>query len=209
MSEARRIRIGILGMLLGLLILAIGIAVAHFTGLPTQDPVTGQAVLPGIPRGWPYVTAGQVVGLAGSQIAAFAFLYGWILDRPLTWARAGVGAFIAWFELVLIYAIIPSEWLNLTQGPLGWSARRTLVTIPRFLVLNNEINISYAALKDAISGAWYALTVGGLIVFTYKVQERAKHPPARPQRVSPYGRPLVPGGGPGLGAGGLGSKAPS
>lgn len=194
MNEGRRIQIGILGVLGGLLIVAIGVAIAHFTDLPQAHPVTGEPILPQVPRGWQYVTLGQVIAFAGAQVAVFAFLYGWILDRPLTWARAGIAALIAWLELVFLLGVIPSEWLTLAQTDLEWTPERIMVTVPRWLVLNNEVAISYAAAKDAISGTWYLLVTAGLIVFTYKVQERPKRAREEPApRTSPYGRPLVRG----------------
>lgn len=192
--EQRRIVIGILGVVAGLLVTAVGVAIAHFTNLPTHHPITNQPILPAVPRGWQFVTLGQIVAFVGSQIAVFAFLYGWILDQPLSWARAGVASLIAWLELVFLLGVIPSEWLNLTQGPLEWTAQKRLLTIPRWLVLNNDVGISLAAVKDAVSGGWFLLVTAGLIVFTYRLQERGKRPPApaRPP-TSPYGRPLVKG----------------
>lgn len=192
MIESRRIRIGILGVTLGLLVMAVGVAITHFTGLPKVDPVTQIEVLPAIPRGWYLVTAGQIIAAIGAHIAILAFVFGWILDRPMTWARASVAALIATLEIVFFFGILPSEWLNLTQGPLEWTSQQQAFTIPRFLVLNNEISISYAVIKDAVSGGYYTAALVALIVGAYKFQERAKQPPPPPRvRTSPYGRPLV------------------
>ncbi|MDP8959909.1 MAG: hypothetical protein M3N51_12160 [Actinomycetota bacterium] len=192
MNEARRIRIGILGVVFGLLIVALGVAIAHFAGLPARDPISQVPILPWVPRGWLFVTAGQIVALVGSQAAIAAFVYAWVMDRPMTWARAALAAFIATFELVLFFGIVPSEWLNLTQGPLAWTSQKQAFAIPRWLVLNNEVVISYSAIKDAVSGTYNALALGAVIVGAYKFQERGKEPPPPPPpRTSPYGRPLV------------------
>ncbi|MGH8935480.1 MAG: hypothetical protein ACRDXD_04300 [Acidimicrobiia bacterium] len=203
MNDARRIRIGILGITVGLIVLAAGIALAHFTGLPEEDPITGLPILPAIPRGWLLRTVGQIVALVGGQLAVAAFVYAWLLDRPMTWARAAVSALIATLEVVLFFGIIPSEWLTLTQSDLAWTAQKRAFTIPRWLMLNNEVSISYGAIKDAISGGYNTVALLAVIVGAYQLQERAKQPPPPPPpRTSPYGRTLVR---PGTGAFG---KAP-
>ncbi|NNJ48353.1 MAG: hypothetical protein HKP18_11035, partial [Acidimicrobiia bacterium] len=55
MTEQRRKLIGIGGLVVGSLVVAAGLTVAHFTNLPTED-VLGNEVLPSIPRGWQLYT---------------------------------------------------------------------------------------------------------------------------------------------------------
>ena len=193
MTRERRIQIGVGGVVLGALVLVVGVLVAHFTGLPARDEL-GRDILPSIPRGWLYVTAGQLIGLAGSQIMVGALVFAWIFDRPLTWARAAVASLIAWIELVIFFGIVPSEWLNLAQGPLGWTSK-TAFTIPKWLVLNNEVNISYRTIKDLISAGYYTNAFVALIVGVYKAQiwYRDSFKAAPAPTTSVYGRPVLKG----------------
>jgi hypothetical protein len=114
----------------------------------------------------------------------------------MTWARAAFTAFLAWIELVIIYGIVPSEWLNLSQTDLDWSPQKIALTIPPWLMLGNEVSLSFAALKDAISGAYHVVTLGAAAVFAVRVQQlnKPRKVADKPVPVSPYGRPLIKGG---------------
>lgn len=193
MTEQRRKLIGIGGLAAGALMVAVGIAVAHFTFLPTEDAL-GNEVLPSIPRGWELYTLGQLVAVGGSQVMVGAAFYGWLWDKPLTWVRAGASALLGWFELVLFFGIIPSEMLNLTQGPLEWTSR-TAFTIPKWLVLNNDVAISWRTIKDAVVAGYYTNAFVVLIVGIYLAQEWIKNrADAEPVvEFSRYGRPLRKG----------------
>lgn len=190
LTERKRVLIGAGGLAAGLLVFAIGIVIAHFTNLPKID-AQGNEVLPSIPRGWELYTLGQLIAVGGSQIMVGAAVFGWLFERPLTWVRATVGALLGWIELVLFFGIIPSEMLNLAQGPLDWTSR-TAFTIPDWLVLNNEVSISYAALKDALVAGYYTNAFVALVVGVYLAQEWIKKRRDAPEvaAVSDYGRPM-------------------
>ncbi|MBT8203238.1 MAG: hypothetical protein HKN74_12295 [Acidimicrobiia bacterium] len=193
MTEQRRRLIGIGGLVIGGLTIALGLTVAHFTNLPTEDAF-GNEVLPSIPRGWQLYTLGQLIAVGGSQVVVGAIFFGWLWEKPLTWVRAGVGSIVAWYQLVLYFGIIPSEMLNLAQGPLEWTSR-TAFTIPSWLVLNNEIAISYSTIKDALVAGYYTNAFVVLVVGIYMAQEwikkRADQAPV--VELSTYGRPLRKG----------------
>ena len=190
MDERRRTLIGIAGIAGGSLILAVGVIIAHFTNLPVED-IDGNEILPSIPRGWVLFTAGQIIAFTGSQVMIAGAVYAFLWERPLTWARAGFGAFVAWIQLVLYFGVIPSEMLNLAQGPLGWTAKPAF-TIPSWLVLNNEVSISFKALKDFIVAGYYTNATFALFVAIYKVQEwiKTRHDAPAVTPISAYGRPL-------------------
>lgn len=193
MTEQRRKLIGIGGLVIGGLTIALGLTVAHFTNLPTEDAF-GNDVLPSIPRGWQLYTLGQLTAVGGSQIVVGAIFFAWLWEKPLTWVRAGVASVLAWYQLVLYFGIIPSEMLNLAQGPLEWTSR-TAFTIPSWLVLNNEIAISYSTIKDALVAGYYTNAFVVLVVGIYMAQEwikkRADQAPV--VELSTYGRPLRKG----------------
>ena len=190
MTEQRRTLIGIGGLVVGTLTVVVGLMVAHFTNLPTEDAL-GNEILPSIPRGWVLYTAGQLIAVGGSQIMVGAVVFGWLWERPLTWVRAAVGALLAWYQLVLYFGIIPSEMLNLAQGPLEWTSR-TAFTIPSWLVLNNEVAVSWTTIKDAIVAGYYTNAFIVLAVGIYLGQEwiKKRADAAPVVELSTYGRPL-------------------
>ena len=208
MSEQMRKRLGITGVVAGLGLLLAGSLLAHFTGLPATNDV-GQEIYPHIPRCawfepvltdaacWVIPTSMQLLAVIGSQVLFAGILIGWIIGKPLTWARATVAALIFTVEMLIIFGIVPNEWLALTQGTFEWTSQRIAFTIPRWLVLNNDVAISYGAIKDIVAGGYSATMLGIVAVTAYQLQERAKKAQqraAKPEKkVSTFGRPLVKG----------------
>jgi len=193
LTDKRRKLIGIGGLVIGSLVVAAGLTVAHFTNLPTEDAL-GNEVLPSIPRGWQLYTLGQLTAVAGTQIMVLASVFAWLWEKPLTWVRAAVGSLIGWFQLILYFGIIPSEMLNLAQGPLEWTSR-TAFSFPKWLVLNNDVSVSWLTIKDALVAGYYTNAVVVLIVGVYMAQEwikkRADAVPV--VEISPWGRPMRKG----------------
>lgn len=202
MIQRHRGRIGSLSIVLGALLAAGGVIIAHYALFPVTEVVAGVEIdvevdyFGWIPRGWLPVTIGQIIAVTGAQLIVFGAAVLWVIDKRLTWARATFAAFLIWIELVFFFGIIPSEWLNLSQGPLDMSAARVAFTIPSWMVLGNEVAVTYAAIKDAISGAYNTIAPFVLFVLVYKLQDWGKKAPAEAAapRTSPYGRPLVKGG---------------
>ncbi|MDH3261871.1 MAG: hypothetical protein OEM81_05550 [Acidimicrobiia bacterium] len=200
LDEKQRTRLGAAALLIGTLMLAVGVIIAHYAAFPATELIDGVDVpvqvdyLGWIPRGWPWVTLGQIIAFGGSQLMVIGALFLWFMGRKLTWARATFGAFIAWIQLVLYFGVVPSEWLNLTQGPLEFTSQRVAFTIPKWLVLGNQVDVSLSAVKDAVSGGYNTIMLGAAIVFAYKIQDWGKSKPdAAEQKQSVYGRPLVKG----------------
>ena len=204
MTEQKRTRIGVIGVVIGFLLLAVGVAIAHFTGMDPVDSV-GRPIYPSIPRCvffesdpktcWVLPITGGLIAVLGSQIAIGAIVYGWIYGRKLTWALATVGAFLFTLEMMILVGIVPNQWLNLAQGTLDWSERKIFLTIPKWLVLNNNVAISYGTLKDIIVAGYTTTVVAGVAVAAYLWQERDKRA-ARKAAVtttSVYGRTVVKG----------------
>ena len=205
MTSEKRRRLGIIGAVVGSVLLIVGVLIAHFTNLPLEDSV-GRAIHPSIPRClgfetdpdacWMLPTFGQLTAVLGSQIIVAAIVFGWLFDRPLTWARAAVGAFLFTLEVMILFGIVPNQWLALTQGTLEWTRQRIALTIPKWLVLNNTVAISFGALKDVIVAGYTTTLLVGVLVGAYKYQEWTKRRgQPRPATTSVYGRPVVRGGG--------------
>lgn len=202
LTQSQKTGLGVGLIAVGLVIFAIGILIAHYANFPVTETVDGVQTevevdyFGWIPRGWLPVTIGQIIAFTASQIMVAGTAIAFILDRKMTWARASFAAFVVFIELVLYLGTVPSEWLNLTQGPLEWTEQSDLFTIPPWLVLNNDITISLAFVKDFVSINYNMAILTLMIIFAYKIQDWGKPLPeqaAEVEAVSPYGRPLVKG----------------
>jgi len=181
---------GIAVILLGLVMTIAASIVVHMAASPEVDEF-GRQIFPGVPRGWQMVTLAQLVALGGVLISMAGATYGFIWQRPLTWARAMLGSLLFAGLMFILFAIIPNEFLTLTQATLEWTPQKTFLVVPTFLALNNEVALSLAALKDMISAGYVTTLLILIPVMMYKWQERAKNQDVvKPEPVSRYGRPL-------------------
>lgn len=197
LDETQRKRLGAGLLLAGAFLVAFGVLFAHYSAFPEGEQVDyfgwfPRGCLIGAERCVPWYTAGQVIGLVGSQVAIAGALLLWVANQRMTWARAGFAAFLTWLEFVIIFGIVPSQWLSLSQGPLEMTRQRIAFTIPPWLVLGNDVSISWAAVKDAVSGLYNTAVLGAAIVFAYKIQDwgRTKRRVEADAGTSLYGRPL-------------------
>lgn len=195
LSDSRRKSIGWGLLALGFVTLVVGVLWIHYTALPPEQDagffnwVHRHHILKGI---------GYLVVFAASQMLIVGALFVWVLNQTMTWARAVFAALVTWFELVLIFGMVPSEWLSFAQTDLDWSSQRPAVVVPPWLVLGNDVQISYGAIKDSISMGYHIVMLGAAAVFGLQLQRMRQGPPPsaeRPQLQSPYGRPLVRGEG--------------
>ncbi len=198
LDDGKRLRAGGVMLALGTVGLALAVVIVHYAQVPREAVEGGvrTAIDVGpigdiIPDNIWVKFAGYLIALGASQLMVIGGLFLWVLNKPSTWARAAVGAFIAWIELVILFGIVPSEWLNFSQTDLDMSPAKIAVTLPRWLVLGNEVSISQAAVKDSVSMGYHLVMLGLGAVLAYKLQDLGKPMPAEPAPVSPYGRPLV------------------
>ena len=167
-----------------------GSFVVHGAEAPEVNEL-GQRIYDFVPRGWQTATAGQLVSIGGVLLAIGGLAYGFVYDRPLTWARATIGGTLFVSLMLIIFGIIPNQWLTLTQATLEWTPQRTFFVLPSGLVLNNEVSISYAALKDAIAGGYsFVMLVLVAVVMVRWQDHRKRAEEPKPQPVSDYGRPM-------------------
>jgi hypothetical protein len=202
LTKTQRSRLGWTMMIVGTFLLTVAVIWIHFSSLPKNvitDGVEAPLVVNyfnWIPRAWYWKVLGYLGAFAASQLLIGGAAIAWVLGHRMTWARAAFAAFLAWIELVIIYGIVPSEWLNLSQTDLDWSPQKIALTIPPWLMLGNEVSLSFAALKDVISGAYHGVMLGAAALFAVRVQQlnRPRKVVDKPVPVSPYGRPLIRGG---------------
>lgn len=191
-AHKRYLQIGILLMVAGsALALAAAFAV-HLIGLPKVNEF-GVELYSAVPRGWQATLIAQTISLTGVLVAMAGMTLAFLYQRKLTWARASIGAFLFTALMMILFGVIPNEYLTLVQSTLDWSNQRTLVTLPSWLVLGNDISISYAAFKDIIGQGYILTCIGGTAIFMWKWQERTKRlaTEGTPELVSKYGRPIT------------------
>lgn len=179
-------------MVAGVVTALAGAFLVHLIGLPRENAF-GVELYPAIPRGWVPNLIAQTVSLTGVLIAMAGMALALLYKRQLTWARATLGAFLFTSLMMILFGVIPNEYLTLTQSTLDWSGLKIVLTIPKPLVFGNDVTISAAAVKDII-GQGYILTITVAIVFgMWKWQQYhtklAEEGPAA--EVSTYGRPLT------------------
>jgi hypothetical protein len=189
LTEQQRSRYGWGLMALGTIALAMAVLIVHYAQVEESA-----GFFTFMPQGWVPKGIGYLVAFGASQMLIVGAVLAFVLGRPMTWARATFTAFLTWMEFVLIFGIVPSEWLNLAQTDLDWSVQRIAFTIPPWLVLGNQVDISWGAIKDAISGGYNVGVLVAAVVFAYQIQDIGRKRPApaeKPEKISPYGRPLV------------------
>jgi len=188
--ERRHLITGITLVVIGLVVSIGGSYLVHMTEAPEVDEL-GRALYPSIPRGWVVVLIAQVVALSGVLIAMAGVTIGFIWGRPLTWARAMLGALLFTGLMFILFAVIPNQFLTLTQSTLEWTPQKVFITVPAAVVMNNHVAISYSALKDMIAAGYVTTLIFAIPVAMWWWQgreERASQP--KPTPVSNYGRPM-------------------
>lgn len=186
---------GIAAAVIGLVATLVGALWAHFTGAAEFDDI-GREIFPLFPRGWGYVLIGQLVSLGGVFLAmggiALAFLY----EKKMTWTRASIGAFLFTALSIILFGVIPNEWLTYSQAVWEWTPQKIWVKIPTGLLGGNEVNLSAAAIKDIIAGTYVLVAIGGVGAAMIAYQRREEILANRQKKkdaaegVSAYGRPL-------------------
>ncbi|MBT8212846.1 MAG: hypothetical protein KJN71_06845 [Acidimicrobiia bacterium] len=191
MTDRQRQLLGIGAAAIGVALIFIGALFAHFTGLPETNNL-GVEIYSFMPRGWGWQLLGQVVAVTGSQIALAGVAIGFLWKRDLTWARATIGAFLFTAEMLILFGIVPNQWLTLAQTTWQWTPQKIFITLPSWLTLNNEVSISYSALKDIVSGTYAAVLLGAIAITMVRWQDYQKEAAAKAKetQVSIYGRPL-------------------
>jgi hypothetical protein len=112
-------------------------------------------------------------------------------ERQTTWVEAMLGALGVFAFFILIYGVIPHEWLTFANSYLNMSSDR-FVTHP----LDRYVKLPYSALRDTVAALIYVVGLGANVVVWHKWQERlAPKPEKEPAeatvvRTSRFGRPL-------------------
>jgi len=189
-NERRQLIAGMGLLVVGIVVAILGAVMAHMAEAPDVDQF-GRAMFSGFPRGWIVATLAQSMSLGGVMVAMGGLAFGLIWKRKLTWARAMLGALLFTGLMFIIFAIVPNQMLTIFQATLEWTPQKIFVTIPPWLILGQDISISYATLKDMIVAGFLTTMLLVVPIAMYQIQERAKRADVpKPQPVSTYGRPM-------------------
>ncbi len=197
---------GLIALGIGSVLAILGALWAHFSGLPELDDV-GRELYPHIPRGydaWLSPLIGQLVSLTGVFIAMVGLTLAFLYEKPMTWARSALGAFLFTGLTILLFGVIPNEWLTYTQAVWEWTDQKlwigtneaATIPIPAALLGGNDLNLSAAAIKDIVAGTYVLVVTGGLgaamIAWQRRDEIMANREKKRAEKgnVSVYGRPL-------------------
>lgn len=191
-------------MLMGSAVALIGALFVHFAGAPEKNNL-GEEIFTAIPRHFLLETLFQVVSLTGFLILLTGMIIGFVYKRDLTWARASIAAFVFTALSMILFGVIPNEWLTLAQAELQWDGRPFLsfvgcpadqglpcVELPGALIGGNELEVSWAALKDIISFGYTNAAIVGVAIVMIRAQKwsKAQRDAPPPEPISEYGRPL-------------------
>lgn len=190
MKERTKLIVGLGLVVIGTIVAIVGGVLVHMAEAPEVNEF-GQEIFVGFPRGWVVATIAQTISLSGFLMILAGITFGFVYERKLTWMRAMLGALVFTGLMFILFAIIPNQMLTLFQATLEWTPQKIFVTIPSWLVLGNEISISYAALKDMIVAGYVTTLLIVIPVIMYQYQERAKRADEpKPDPVSTFGRPM-------------------
>lgn len=193
LSDARRKTIGATLLILGLLGLTLGVIWIHWSSLPPDVEVD---FLNWFPRGIYWKGVGYLIVFGATTLALLGATFLWLLNQKMTWARATGASIITFMALVFYFGMVPSEWLNFAQTDLDWSSQRVALVVPPWLVLGNEVELSWAFVKDNIQMMYSLgmLAFGGVLALQIQKMKDGRPASAAPvEQTSPYGRPLVKG----------------
>jgi hypothetical protein len=187
---------GVVAIAVGVVVAVAGAFWAHFTGADKVNDV-GQEIFTIFPRGWVFVLIGQLVSIGGLFLGfggvALAFLY----EKKMTWARAAVGAFLFTASMIVLYGVIPNQWLTYSQAVWQWTDQKIVLTVPSALIGGNQVRLSAAALKDIVNGTYVVVLTAAVATVMIRYQKRDEIRASRDQRrqesgenTSAFGRPL-------------------
>ncbi len=194
----RNTTLGLTAIAVGTVLAIAGSLWAHFAGLPEFDDL-GRELYPHIPRGldgWLSGLIGKVVSLVGVLLLLGGITLAFLYEKRMTWARSAIGAGVFTSLMMILFGIVPNEWLTYTQAVWEWTDQKLWIKIPSELLGGNELNISAAAIKDIISGTYVLVATGAVAVAMIRWQKRDELRAARDKAkadvedLSSYGRPL-------------------
>jgi formate hydrogenlyase subunit 3/multisubunit Na+/H+ antiporter MnhD subunit len=124
------------------------------------------------------------------------------IGTPVTWGEAMVAGTWVFAIMLLIYGIVPHQWLNYADNELLWRPDKLLVGISSGgVVWGNEakdlggtgrILINYQAIRDIVATVIYVVGLGGQMYLWSVWQKRGRKKPGDVEEArSRFGRPVL------------------
>lgn len=113
--------------------------------------------------------------------------------QPLTWAEAFAAAVFVFTLMLLVYGVVPNQWLLWADNELAWR-KDTFFFGENGLQFfgRGRILVPKEALRDIIATVIYVVAVVGHVLLWQWWQKRGKARPATTEiKESSYGRPLL------------------
>ncbi|MBA3268637.1 MAG: hypothetical protein H0T70_10335 [Acidimicrobiia bacterium] len=138
-----------------------------------------------------WATAGALLAIA---LAAVASRDPRSPDQRTTWVEAMTGSLAVFALFILVYGIVPHEWLTFANSYLNMSSDRFIEWPP--WPFYDTVKLPFSAIRDTVAALIYGVAIGANVMLWVKWQERLTPAPepaegvAAPARTSRFGRPV-------------------
>ncbi len=106
-------------------------------------------------------------------------------DRPTTWGEAMIGATYIFMLFVLLFGILPDQFIDYADNDLKWTNEKFLFTQDSIM----PFRMDYQKLRDLIVVVEHLVALGAIPVVAVNWQKRGER--VGPSTTSDFGRPLV------------------
>jgi formate hydrogenlyase subunit 3/multisubunit Na+/H+ antiporter MnhD subunit len=124
------------------------------------------------------------------------------IGTPVTWGEAMVAGTWVFAIMLLVYGIVPHQWLNYADNELLWRPDKLLVGISSAGVVwgtdakdlggTGRILINYQAIRDIVATVIYIVALGGQMYLWSIWQKRGRKKPGDVEEArSRFGRPVL------------------
>jgi len=107
-------------------------------------------------------------------------------DQPTTWGEAMVGAVFVFFYFVMIFGILPDQFIDYADNDLNWGIDRFLFTEASFM----PFRMDYQKLRDIVIVIQHLVALTAIPIAAIAWQKRGERVTVS-NVTSDYGRPLV------------------
>jgi hypothetical protein len=120
-------------------------------------------------------------------------------DRPTTWAQAMAGSVYVFALMLLVYAVIPHEWITFADNYLQWGKDKYVIksttAIPFWESQNWPFSVDMQAVRDVVAvGIYLVFFAGNIALFVLWQDRKTRTEDAEEKPVvvgrSRFGRPL-------------------
>lgn len=106
-------------------------------------------------------------------------------DKPTTWGEAMVGSAFVFMLFVMLFGILPDQFIDWADNDLEWTNEKFLFTEDSIM----PFRMDYQKLRDVIVVIEHIVALGAIPVVAVAWQKRGER--TGPSTTSDFGRPLV------------------